>query len=288
MKKKIIAILAATICMAPASAMAADLSFGRDAQSYGQRQSLRDRILELNDNDPWVQSLLDKNGGGREDYQPNTPDCDFDGENKPGNGETEKPENKPGNGETEKPENKPGNGGVEKPENKPGNGETEKPENKPGNGETEKPENKPGNGEAEKPEDNETQNPGGGSSSLSQASQILSLVNAERAKNGLSPLKLDSRLTQAAQVRAKEQEQSFSHTRPNGTQFYTAIKEAGVSYKGAGENVAMGQKTAQEVMNAWMNSPGHRANILNKNFTTLGVGVYTAGSTTYWAQLFTY
>ncbi|MBS4959319.1 MAG: transporter [Clostridiales bacterium] len=276
MKKKIIAILAATICMAPASAMAADLSFGRDAQSYGQRQSLRDRILELNDNDPWVQSLLDKNGGGREDYQPNTPDCDFDGENKPGNGETEKPENKPGNGETEKPENKPGNGGVEKPENKPGNGETEKPENKPGNG------------EAEKPEDNETQNPGGGSSSLSQASQILSLVNAERAKNGLSPLKLDSRLTQAAQVRAKEQEQSFSHTRPNGTQFYTAIKEAGVSYKGAGENVAMGQKTAQEVMNAWMNSPGHRANILNKNFTTLGVGVYTAGSTTYWAQLFTY
>ncbi len=264
MKKKIIAILAATICMAPASAMAADLSFGRDAQSYGQRQSLRDRILELNDNDPWVQSLLDKNGGEREDYQPNTPDCDFDGENKPGNGETEKPENKPGNG------------GVEKPENKPGNGETEKPENKPGNG------------EAEKPEDNETQNPGGGSSSLSQASQILSLVNAERAKNGLSPLKLDSRLTQAAQVRAKEQEQSFSHTRPNGTQFYTAIKEAGVSYKGAGENVAMGQKTAQEVMNAWMNSPGHRANILNKNFTTLGVGVYTAGSTTYWAQLFTY
>lgn len=64
-------------------------------------------------------------------------------------------------------------------------------------------------------------------------------------------------------MRAKETEQSFSHTRPNGSNFSTALKEQGVSYRGSGENIAWGQKTPEDVMKAWMNSEGHRANILN-------------------------
>ena len=92
----------------------------------------------------------------------------------------------------------------------------------------------------------------------------------------------------AAQVRAEEIVTSFSHTRPNGSSFSTALKEQNVSYRGAGENIAWGQRSPEEVVNAWMNSAGHRANILNERFTTIGVGHYQKGSTHYWAQLFTY
>lgn len=91
----------------------------------------------------------------------------------------------------------------------------------------------------------------------------------------------------AAQVRAVECEQSFSHTRPNGTSFSTALKEQGVSYRRAGENIAWGQRSPEEVVNAWMNSEGHRANIMNSNFTKIGVGYYqNANGVKYWSQLF--
>ncbi|MBE5883964.1 MAG: CAP domain-containing protein [Lachnospiraceae bacterium] len=118
--------------------------------------------------------------------------------------------------------------------------------------------------------------------------QVVDLVNAERAKEGLSPLTINSNVQAAAQVRAMECEQSFSHTRPNGSSFATALKEQGVSYRSAGENIAWGQRSPEEVMNAWMNSAGHRANIMNPNFTTIGVGYYqNARGVNYWCQLFT-
>ena len=99
---------------------------------------------------------------------------------------------------------------------------------------------------------------------------------------------IDTKVQAAAQVRAKECEQSFSHTRPNGTSFATALKEQNVSYRSAGENIAWGQRSPQEVVKAWMNSAGHRANIMNANFTTIGVGYYqNAKGTNYWCQLFT-
>lgn len=119
-------------------------------------------------------------------------------------------------------------------------------------------------------------------------SQVAQLVNAERAKAGLSPVTLDATLSKAAQVRAKETVSYFSHTRPNGNTFSSAITEQGISFRGAGENIAYGQKTPQEVMNGWMNSAGHRANILNANFTKIGVGYYQQNGVNYWTQLFTY
>lgn len=120
------------------------------------------------------------------------------------------------------------------------------------------------------------------------AVQILNLVNAERAKAGLSELKLDLSVTAAANVRANEIKQSFSHTRPDGSSFSSALKEQGVSYKRSGENIAWGQKSPEQVMNAWMNSDGHRANILNKNFENIGIGYYEdENGVKYWVQLFT-
>ncbi|NLK37348.1 MAG: hypothetical protein GX299_04630 [Epulopiscium sp.] len=118
--------------------------------------------------------------------------------------------------------------------------------------------------------------------------EVVRLVNVERAKAGLSPVTADTKISAAALVRSKEQVQSFSHTRPNGSSCFTVLAEQGVTYRGAGENIAMGQKTPAAVMQAWMNSEGHRANILNKNFTKIGVGYYVNGGTAYWTQLFTY
>ena len=119
------------------------------------------------------------------------------------------------------------------------------------------------------------------------AAQVAALVNQERAKAGLAPLTVNARAAAAAQVRAKEITTSFSHTRPDGSSFSTALKEAGVSFRRSGENIAYGQRSPQAVMDVWMNSSGHRANILNPNFTEIGVGHYTnAAGVNYWTQLF--
>ncbi len=119
------------------------------------------------------------------------------------------------------------------------------------------------------------------------ALEVLDLVNVERAKYGLSPLQFHEGAFEAAQVRAVELEKSFSHTRPNGSSCFTALNEAGVSFRGAGENVAIGQQTPEQVVQAWMNSEGHRANILKDSYTHLGVGVYkTSSGQMAWAQLF--
>lgn len=122
---------------------------------------------------------------------------------------------------------------------------------------------------------------------LTYVEQVINLVNEERAKEGLSPLTLDTKVAAAAQVRAEEIVTSFSHTRPDGTSFATALKEQNVNYRRAGENIAWGQKSPEEVVNAWMNSSGHRANIMNSNFTSIGVGYYQHNGVNYWCQLFT-
>ena len=121
----------------------------------------------------------------------------------------------------------------------------------------------------------------------SYVEEIVALVNKECAKEGLAPLTLSTKVSAAAQVRAEEIVTSFSHTRPNGSSFSTALNEQNVSYRRAGENIAWGQKSPEAVMNAWMNSSGHRANIMNGNFTSIGVGYYQINGVNYWCQLFT-
>ncbi len=132
----------------------------------------------------------------------------------------------------------------------------------------------------------ETPSPEKPDEELSYAQQIINLVNIERAKENLAPLTLNKGAAAAAQVRAQEIVSSFSHTRPNGTSFATALKEQNISYRRAGENIAWGQKSPEEVVKAWMNSSGHRANIMNPNFTSIGVGYYRINNVNYWCQLF--
>ena len=147
-------------------------------------------------------------------------------------------------------------------------------------------------GDPDTPDNNQPENPSVPDTDTENANfvrQVVNLVNQERAKAGLSPVTADTSIQAAAQVRAKEIEKSFSHTRPDGSSFSTALTQQGVTYRGSGENSAWGQKTPEQVMNGWMNSDGHRANILNKNFTKIGVGYHqNASGTNYWTQLFTY
>lgn len=117
------------------------------------------------------------------------------------------------------------------------------------------------------------------------ARQVAGIVNRERAANGLAPLKYSDKLSEAALVRAEEIQSVFSHTRPNGTRCFTAVTEAGISYRSVGENIAYGQRTPEEVMNSWMNSSGHRANILG-SYDYIGVGVTYRNGTYYWSQFF--
>lgn len=127
--------------------------------------------------------------------------------------------------------------------------------------------------------------------SAEQANEVLKLVNAERAKQGLRALTLDGKLNNIATIKAKDMAQNnyFSHTSPNYGSPFEMLRAFGVTnYKSAGENIAMGQQTPESVMHSWMNSSGHRANILNANYTHLGVGYYKQGQQgTYWVQLFT-
>jgi uncharacterized protein YkwD len=125
------------------------------------------------------------------------------------------------------------------------------------------------------------------SSNAQYTSEVLRLVNIERSKAGLSALTTYATIEKAAFTRAKEIKQSFSHTRPNGSSPFTALAEVGITYRAAGENIAYGQRTPSEVVNAWMNSPGHRANIMSANFSKIGVGCYIVNNTVYWTQLFT-
>lgn len=119
------------------------------------------------------------------------------------------------------------------------------------------------------------------------AEAVTSLVNAARQDAGLSELELDADLCAAAQARAQEIAQSFSHTRPDGSSCFTILEEFGISYRAAGENIAMGQRTPEEVMDGWMNSSGHRENILNGTFTSIGVGYYVDGAgAAHWVQIF--
>jgi len=123
---------------------------------------------------------------------------------------------------------------------------------------------------------------------LSLEEQVVRLCNAERAKYGLAPLKMNWQVARVARYKSDEMRDKnyFSHTSPGYGSPFDMLKSFNVAYSTAGENIAKGQKTAQAVVTAWMNSEGHRKNILNGNFTEIGVGCSTGGGTTYWTQMF--
>ncbi|MCY8317569.1 CAP domain-containing protein [Bacillus vallismortis] len=116
--------------------------------------------------------------------------------------------------------------------------------------------------------------------------KVVELTNAERQKQGLKPLQIDETLSKSARAKSQDMKDKnyFDHQSPTYGSPFDMMKSFGISYKTAGENIAKGQKTPEEVVKAWMNSEGHRKNILNANFTHIGVGYVESGS--YWTQQF--
>ncbi|WP_277584345.1 CAP domain-containing protein [Psychrobacillus antarcticus] len=120
----------------------------------------------------------------------------------------------------------------------------------------------------------------------SEIQQVVNLTNQERAKAGLQALQIDTKLTQSAQAKSQDMKNKnyFSHTSPTYGSPFDQMKSMGITYKSAAENIAMGQRTPAEVVEGWMNSPGHKANIMNASFTHIGVGLSDSGY--YWTQQF--
>lgn len=187
-------------------------------------------------------------------------------------------------------ENFPGTG-IQKPENNipettPDNNiDSDENENVPEKPEVNLP-SKPESDSPQKPPVNNDSNNNSGSQNSSFEKRVVELVNQHRKEAGLSALRMDSTLNKGALIRAKETVTSFSHTRPDGKSCFTVLDELGYPYRTAGENIAYGQSSPEAVVNAWMNSEGHRANILNANYTKIGVGCHSNGGTLYWAQFF--
>lgn len=179
-----------------------------------------------------------------------------------------------------------------------------KAEGRIGNGTVaETPDSAPVNNEPSEADDNDNRNvnaaePSGrddvvtdfsGGSNSEFAYEVVELVNKVRAENGVGSVSTTPELMRAAQIRAEETVTLFEHTRPDGSSCFTAFDQNGASYRTAGENIAAGQRSPEGVMRTWMNSPGHRANILNPDFNHIGVGCCqtNGGYGIYWTQCFT-
>lgn len=124
------------------------------------------------------------------------------------------------------------------------------------------------------------------SSVLSYEKEVVRLVNEIRAENGLNELTYNWELSRVARYKSQDMKDNkyFSHTSPVYGSPFQMMKAFGITYRSAGENIARGQRSPQEVVNAWMNSSGHRANILNASYTQIGVGYVADGN--YWKQMF--
>ena len=120
-----------------------------------------------------------------------------------------------------------------------------------------------------------------GSFNSDMAKEVLTLVNQKRQENGLAPLSWNKTLAKAADIRATEIVVSFSHTRPDGSEWWSAGAQTQM-----GENLAFGQTSATEVVEAWMKSSTHRGNILSGSYSVIGVSCYYCNGVYYWVQEF--
>lgn len=118
------------------------------------------------------------------------------------------------------------------------------------------------------------------------AFDIVKRVNSERRKKGLKALTMDRRMIKGSMIRAAELAIAFSHTRPSGRSCYSVCYDSKLGYIMSGENIAVGQTSSRSVMTSWMNSDGHRANILTDRYTGIGVGAVKVNGICYWVQNF--
>lgn len=135
----------------------------------------------------------------------------------------------------------------------------------------------------EQPEEKPEQTPDIGAMSQLELA-ACELVNQYRAENGLAPLTISADLSVKARIKSQDMRDNnyFDHNSPTYGSPFALMQSLGITYRTAGENIAMGYRTAEAVVNAWMNSTGHRANILSTNYTTMGIGFVDG----YWTQWF--
>ena len=215
-------------------------------------------------------------------------------DNNQNNGNNQDNNNQGGNME----DNNQGNNNQDKDDNNPGNDnnqDQDKDDNNQDNNnnqDQDKDDNNQDNNNNQDQDDN-NQNDDNNSSNINGFSkeqvEVLNLVNKERKANGLKPLTLNKELSNVANIKSRDMIEKgyFDHTSPTYGYPFDMMKKFNISYNTAGENIAMGQKTPSEVMNSWMNSSGHRANILNSTYTELGVGIQKdSNGTIYWTQMF--
>ncbi|WP_047980295.1 CAP domain-containing protein [Ornithinibacillus contaminans] len=142
-------------------------------------------------------------------------------------------------------------------------------------------------GKGQQPQQGQQQPQQQGDYSLSEfENDVVTLTNQERQQAGLSILQVDNSLSGVAREKSNDMQQKgyFSHTSPTYGSPFDMMRDFGITYQSAGENIAQGQQSPEEVVQAWMNSEGHRANILNGDFTHIGVGYDPSGH--YWTQMF--
>ena len=217
-------------------------------------------------------------------------------DNNQNNGNNQDNNNQGGNIE----DNNQGNNNQDKDDNNPGNDnnqDQDKDDNNQDNNNNQDQDkddnNQDNNNNQDQDKDDNNQNDDNNSSNINGFSkeqvEVLNLVNKERKANGLKPLTLNKELSNVANIKSRDMIEKgyFDHTSPTYGSPFDMMKKFNISYNTAGENIAMGQKTPSEVMNSWMNSSGHRANILNSTYTELGVGIQKdSNGTIYWTQMF--
>ena len=217
-------------------------------------------------------------------------------DNNQNNGNNQDNNNQGGNME----DNNQGNNNQDKDDNNPGNDnnqDQDKDDNNQDNNNNQDQDkddnNQDNNNNQDQDKDDNNQNDDNNSSNINGFSkeqvEVLNLVNKERKANGLKPLTLNKELSNVANIKSRDMIEKgyFDHTSPTYGSPFDMMKKFNISYNTAGENIAMGQKTPSEVMNSWMNSSGHRANILNSTYTELGVGIQKdSNGTIYWTQMF--
>ena len=208
-------------------------------------------------------------------------------------------DNNQGNNNQDKDDNNPGNDNnqdQDKDDNN-NNQDQDKDDNNQDNNNNQDQDkddnNQDNNNNQDQDKDDNNQNDDNNSSNINGFSkeqvEVLNLVNKERKANGLKPLTLNKELSNVANIKSRDMIEKgyFDHTSPTYGSPFDMMKKLHISYNTAGENIAMGQKTPSEVMNSWMNSSGHRANILNSTYTELGVGIQKdSNGTIYWTQMF--
>lgn len=181
---------------------------------------------------------------------------------------------------------------VEQPEQnelqQPEQNQTEQPTEQPEQQPTQKPVEQPQEEQVQEPtkQPEEQQNQDQSYQLNDFEQQVFDLTNNERTKNGLSALKVDLELSRVAREKSQDMANRnyFDHNSPTYGSPFDMMKAYGIDYRSAGENIAKGQRTPAEVVNAWMNSPGHRANILKADFTHIGLGYVSQGD--HWTQQF--